>query len=518
MNTQSENTRRIAKNTVYLYGRMLFGMLVSLYTSRVILNALGVEDYGIYNVVGGFVTLFSLVSSSLSAATSRFLTFELGKGDMEQLKRVFSTSLLIHLVLAIIVFVLLETIGIWFLNTRMTIPVERLYAANWVFQASVVSFILGLISVSYNASIISHEHMNVFAFIGIFDVLLRLGIVLFIAYSLLNFDRLIVYSVLLVFVSICLQCIYFRYCRKHFEECRLRFCFDRQIWKEMSSFAGWNFIGIMACMLSNHGVNILLNIFCGPILNAARGISNTVNTAVNSFVGNFVTALNPQIIKSYAVNNYESVMSLVERGARFSFYVLLIFALPILFETDFVLTLWLKQYPIHTTNFVRLLLICSLLDVLTNTLVTLQFATGRIRNYQLAVGGTLLMNFPLSYICLKNGFLPEAVYWVAIFISISCIFLRLFFLKRTIGLSIKSYLKKVVLNVFVVFLTAIIIPIMVYLQMPLGWKRFIVLSLSCLICSVLSACFIGCSVSERHFIFCKIVILKKYFCCSKSIR
>ena len=509
MDSKTENTKRIAKNTLMLYVRMLFSMLVSLYTSRVILNALGVEDYGIYNVVGGFVAMFSLISSSLSSASSRFLTFELGKGDMAQLKRVFSTSLLIHIVLAFIVLVLLETIGVWFLNTRMTIPAERLYAANWVFQASIVSFILGLVSVSYNASIVSHEHMGVFASIGIVDVLLRLGIVLFIAYSFLNFDKLIVYSLLLVFVGVCLQCVYFGYCKKHFEECRFRLNFDKRTWKEMSSFAGWNFIGCTAQLLKDQGVNLLLNLFVGPVLNAARGIATAVNAAVLSFVGNFMTALNPQITKSYAAGEYAYMMSLIERGARFSFYILFLLALPILFETEFVLTLWLKQYPAHTVNFVRLVLLLAMCDVLSNTLITLQAATGKIRNYQMAVGGMLMLNFPFSYFCLKRGCSPESILVVALLLSVLCLLLRLLFLKQMISFSMCRYLRHVCLNVVVVSLLATIIPIVIYLQMEYGWQRFLFVTIACLLCGSTSIYTIGCSASEQRFFIEKIKSIKQ---------
>lgn len=492
-----------------LYVRMLFGMLVSLYTSRVVLNTLGVEDYGIYNVVGGFVAMFSLISNSLSSSTSRFLTFELGKGDMENLKKVFSTSLLIHITLAIVVLISAETIGVWFLNTQMTIPAERLYAANWVFQASVFSFMFGLFSVPYNASIVSHERMGIFASIGILDVVARLCIVLFIAYSSWHFDRLVVYSLLLVVVSMVLQCIYLSYCRKHFEECRLNLSFDRNYWNEMSSFAGWNFIGCTAGLLKDQGVNVLLNLFVGPVLNAARGVASSVNTAVYSFAGNFMAALNPQITKSYAAGEHSYMMSLVERGSRFSFYILLMLALPILFETEFVLTLWLKQYPAHTVNFVRLVLLLTLCDVLSNTLITLQNATGKIRNYQLAVGGVLMLNFPLSYICLKMNFPPESVFVVALLISVTCLLLRLVFLKRMVQLSIRRYLSKVCFNVGVVSLSAIILPGILYMYMGYGWQRFLSVTAICLLCSSISIYVIGCSTSERRFILDKARTVKK---------
>ncbi len=506
--SHAENTKRIAKNTLMLYVRMLFSMLVSLYTSRVVLNTLGVEDYGIYNVVGGFVAMFSIISNSLSASVSRFLTFELGRGDMQRLKEIFSTSLMIHLALAGIVFILAESIGIWFLNAQMTIPPERLYAANWVFQASILSFMFNLSSVPYNASITSHERMSAFAYIGILDVVLRLLIVLFIAYVPFHFDKLIVYSLLLVAVGMSLQCIYLWYCRKNFEECRFRLCFNKKYLKDISRFAGWNFIGSTSGLLKDQGVNILLNLFIGPIINAARGIAVSVNTAVTGFAGNFMAAVNPQLTKSYASGDKEYMFSLSERSTRFSFYIILLFALPIMLEANFVLTLWLKQFPEHTVNFVRLVLLLTLCDMLSNTLITIQLATGKIRNYQIAVGGMQMMNFPLSYICLKLEMAPESTYIVAIFVSLACLTLRLFFLRGMVDLSITRYIHNVCLNVMLVAVTALIIPALVHFNMLYGWGRFVTVVILCIICVGLSAYFIGCSVSERHFICDKVSALK----------
>lgn len=511
MTTQQENTKRIAKNTLMLYVRMLFSMLVSLYTSRVVLQALGVEDYGIYNVVGGVVAMFSMISNSLSASASRFLTFELGKGDTDGLKRVFSTSLSIQLILVGIIVVLAETIGLWFLNTHMTIPANRLYAANWVFHASVLTFVINLLSVPFSASIISHERMSAFAYIGILDVVLRLLIVLFIAYSGLGFDRLIIYALLLVGVVCIMQAIYWRYCTRHFEECRLKLNFDIGYWKEMSSFAGWNFIGCTAGLLKDQGVNILLNLFLGPIINAARGIANTVNNVMTSFASNFMTALNPQITKSYAAGDYSYMFSLVERGSRFSYYILLLFALPILFEADIVLTLWLKHYPAHTVNFVRLILLVTMCDILSNTLINLQNATGKIRNYQLAVGGMLLMNFPLSYICLKIGFQPESTFIVALIVAVACLFLRLLFLRKMVGLSMRRYLHKVCGNVMCVTLAAAVLPTLLYLQMADGVMRFLLMCVLTALCSTTAIYFIGCNRNERDFIKSRIVSIRQKF-------
>lgn len=501
MQDHAENTKRIAKNTLMLYGRMLFSMVVSLYTSRVVLNTLGVVDYGIYNAVGGFVAMFSLISSSLSSAVSRFLTFELGRGDQERLNKAFSTSLIIHITLAIVVFIVAETVGVWFVNNKMTIPTDRLYAANWVFQASIFSFMFGLYSVPYNASIVSHERMSAFAYIGILDTTLRLLIVLFIAYSAWQFDKLIAYSVLLVFLSILLQCIYLWYCRVNFEECRLRLSFNKEFWSEISAFAGWNFIGCAAQLLKDQGVNIILNIVNGPVLNAARGIATSVNAALTSFSENFMTALKPQITKSYAMQDYEYMMFLVERGARFSFYILMSLTIPIFLETEYILSLWLINYPAHTVNFVRLILLLSLIDVLSSTLITVQLATGKIRNYQIAVGGTLLLNFPLSYLSLKIGFPPESVYLVAIMVSILCLILRLFFLKSMVGLSISKFIHNVLLNVIVVILLSIIIPYILRVRLSYGFTRFVIVGIVSLFCSALSILYIGCSKSERRKLF-----------------
>lgn len=511
MQDHAENTKRIAKNTLMLYGRMLFSMVVSLYTSRVVLNTLGVVDYGIYGVVGGFVSMFSLISSSLSSAVSRFLTFELGRGDKERLGKAFSTSLLIHIALAIVVLILAETVGVWFVNNKMTIPPDRLYAAKWVFQASIFSFMFGLFSVPYNASIVSHEKMNAFAYIGILDTTLKLLIVLFIAHCTWHFDKLIVYSILLVAVSISLQCVYLVYCRKNFSECRLRIGFDKKFWKEISAFSVWNFIGCTAGILKDQGVNILLNLFVGPVLNAARGVASSVNGAVSGFAGNFMTALNPQITKSYASGDLNYAHYLVERGSRFSFYILLFFAVPILLETDFILTIWLKQYPEHTLNFVRLVLLLSLVDSLSNTLITLQNATGRIRNYQLVVGGILLLNFPLSYACLKLGMAPESTYLVAIVVGIMCLLARLMFVRRTAQLAMGSFIKNVVLNVVMVTIASIILPFIIHSLLPYGWVRFVIVGFVSVLAATSSIIFIGCNKNERFFIFGKMKAIMARF-------
>ena len=447
--------------------------------------------------------MFSLISTSLSSSVSRFLTVELGRGNKENLKSVFSTSLSIQVALAAIVFVVAESFGTWFLNTHMTIPEERLYAANWVFQASIISFLFGLFSVPFNASIIAHEHMSAFAYIGILDVILKFAAVCFVAYAPCPFDKLIIYAILLLLIGIGLQLIYIIYCRRHFEECRLKFSFERNYWKEMSSFAGWNFIGCTAGLLKDQGVNLLFNIFFGPILNAARGLASTVNNVIAAFANNFMTALNPQLTKSYAAGDKEYCFSLVNRGSRFSFYIMMFFAIPLILETDFALNLWLEEFPEHTVNFVRLVLVLSMSDIISNTLIHLQLATGKIRDYQIVVGGILLLNFPLSYIALQLGASPEVTYIIAIAISLFCMIMRLVFLRKMAGISMKQFMTKVYFNILIVSIAAFIIPFLIHMSMDEGWTRFLVVGFTSVITSGLSICFIGCTHNERAFLFLK---------------
>lgn len=497
--SQKENTKRIAKNTLMLYVRMLFGMLVSLYTSRVVLQALGVEDYGIYNVVGGVVAMFSLLSGSLSAAVSRFLTFELGRNDSERLKKVFSSALCVHALLALVVFVLSETIGVWFLNYQMNIPADRMVAANWVFQFSIFSFLLGLFSVPYNASIVSHERMGIFAFVGIGDSILQLCIVLLIAYGGVPADKLILYAGLLVLKGVLFQLFYFYYCRKSFDECRFRLVFDKPLLKEMTGFAGWNFIGASSALLRDQGGNILLNLFYGPALNAARGIATQVSNAIGAFVGNFMVALNPQITKSYAAGEYDYTFSLIFKGARFSYYLLLWLALPVLLNTQYILSLWLDVVPDHAIFFVQLVLVFSMCEAISNPLITVMLATGKIRKYQIIVGGLQMMNFPLSYLFLKMGFLPEVVVMVAIFLSLICLGARLILLRDMIQLPVTRFLYNVCGKIILVTVLAFVVPFFVRWELPAGFWGVIMSCIVCLIWTAAILFIVGCSASERRF-------------------
>ena len=505
-NQTSDNNKRIAKNTLLLYFRMLFMMVVSLYTSRVILNALGVEDFGIYNVVGGVVAMFTVISGSLSAAISRFITYELGKGDQSKLNRIFSASVTIQLLLSLIIVVLIESVGVWFLNAKMTIPVDRMTAANWVLQFSIITFVINLISVPYNAAIIAHEKMSAFAYISILEAVCKLAIAFLIIVS--PMDKLIFYAILMCTVSIIVRFTYGHYCKKHFAECTYHFHWDKDILKQMFGFAGWNFIGAASAVLRDQGGNIVINLFYGPAVNAARGIAIQVNNAITGFVTNFMTALNPQITKSYATNDREYMMTLIYQGARLSFYMLLLLSLPILVNTHYILVIWLKLVPEHAVLFVQLILIFAMSESISNPLITAMLATGKIRDYQIVVGGLQMLNLPISYICLRLGCMPESVLIVAIIISQCCLATRLYMLRGMIGLSSMMYMKKVYLNVIMVTLVAVIIPGLLAHQLSESFLSFIFLSLVAMASTATTEFIIGCNKKERTFVIDKIKTIK----------
>lgn len=492
--TESGN-KRIAKNTAVLYVRMLVMMLIGFFTARVTLNALGVTDYGINNVVGGLVSMFSLLSTSLSTSTGRFLTFGLGKGDLDQLKNIFSTTINIHVILAIVVVIAIESIGVWFLNHKMIIPAERLYAANWVLQCSVVIFAIGLLSVPYNSAIIAHEKMAAFAYMTIFDAVFKLIIVAGIYYY--GGDKLILLSVLMLLESLIRQAIYWIYCKRKFEECVYTKGWNKQISREIFSFAGWNFIGCTAGLMKDQGVNIVINLFSGPVVNAARGIAMQVNGIINQFTGGFMTALNPQITKSFASGDLQRMHTLIYQGTRLSYFLFMLLSIPVFFEIERLLYIWLGQVPEHTVLFARLVLILSLGEIISNALITAQVATGNIKKYQIVVGGILLLNLPVSYLLLKLGMVPEVTVVVAIVISQICLVARLWFLRSMIHLPVKQFLKRVYFNVLRVTFIAVIPPAICYFLIAQPIIRFFAVCIVSGITSLTAIYYVGCNIEER---------------------
>ena len=503
MSLQSNNNKRIAKNTLLLYFRMLFMMVVSLYTSRVILNALGVEDFGIYNVVGGVVAMFSVISGSLSAAISRFITYELGKGDQSKLNKIFSASVTIQLLLSLIIVVLIESVGVWFLNAKMTIPAERMTAANWVLQFSIVTFVIGLISVPYNAAIIAHEKMSAFAYISILEAVGKLAIAFLIMVS--PMDRLIFYAILMCVVGLIVRFTYGHYCKKHFAECTYHFHWDKTLLKTMSGFAGWQFFGTGSYMLMTQGVNILLNFFFGPIVNAARGVAVQVDGVVQQFVNNFTTAINPQITKSYAAGNKEYMFQLIYSGAKYSFFLVLFFAVPIMLEANYILELWLKNVPEHTYSFLRLIVAIDLLYVLSNTMMTAMTATGDIKKYQIIVGGTGMLVFPIAWVCFYLGLPAETAFIIQFLIFVVQLIYRIFLLHQMIGLPIWEFVQKVIVKSVVVALFAFVIPTCFHYILPFGeFIRLVVVCIVSVISTILSIYVFGLSMPEKIFIKDKI--------------
>lgn len=488
------NKRRIAKNTLFLYGRMLFSLIVSFLTAGVLLSTLGVVDYGIYNVVGGLVIMFSLVSGSLSASTSRFLTFELGKEDGEP-NKVFNASLQIHLLIIAVVVVLLETVGLWFLEHEMNIPQNRMLAAQYVFQFSVFAFALNLLSVTYNADIIANEHMDAFAYIGILDTVLRL-IILYLLW-IGNFDKLILYSFLQFAVSLIIQSVYMIYCRYNFEESKLHRTFHKDMFLKIAGFSGWNFIGSSAALLRDQGVNLCINIFCGPAINASRAIGVRVNSMVSVFGHNLLSAFNPQITKNYASGNLVDVTNLCILGSRYGFLLLFLISFPIMVRMEYLLELWLHNVPEHSVAFGILALLLSLVDILSIPLITLLLATGDIKWYQISVGGTLLLNVPISYVLLRLGYAPEWTVVVAIGLSLVCLFIRLKMAQMLAGFPINRFLKEVLVKVVTVTIIALLFYWTTTQYFNLASTGAILYVLTCGAFNMIILYFIGLNRNER---------------------
>lgn len=477
-------------------------MGVSLYTSRVVLSELGISDFGIYNVIGGVVMLFSSINSTMATAVQRFMNFEMGKKNFKRLNDIFNTSVIIHFYIAGIIFILLESIGVWFVNMQMNIDPAKMDAANWVLQFSIFTFVVTVISVPYNAAIIANEKMKAFAFISIIDV----GLKLLVAFSIgwMSFDKLKMYAVLMFLVSVILRFIYGIYARRNFEECRFKWKWDKILFKDMTAFAGWNLIGVSSTLIRTQGINIVLNIFFGTIVNAAMGIANQVKQTVDNFTNNFLTAIAPQITKSYAAKDYDYLMKLIFRGSKYSFFLILLLTLPILIETDFLLGIWLKEVPRYTVDFVRLMLIIGIIESLSKTLIQTMFATGDIKKYQIIVGSVTILNLPLSILFLYWGYNPQITMTIGVFIAVFALMVRLVMLKSMISLNVRKFLTKVVLVVLMVSVLSALVPLLITFFMEQGVIRFLITGFLSLVFVAASVFGVGLSKSERSFLINKI--------------
>ena len=511
MSTESaNNNKRIAKNTLLLYVRMLFLMVVSLFTSRVILNTLGVEDFGIYNVVGGIVAMFTIISGSLTSAISRFLTFELGKGDKEKLKTIFSTSVNIQLGLSAIIILIGEIVGIWFLNNQMNIPAERMMAANYILQCSLGIFVLNLLSVPYNASIIAHEKMGAYAYISILDIVLKLAV----AYAIMlsPFDRLISYGVLLLAESIFIRLIYGLYSKRNFEECTYHLIYDKAVLRKMVSFAGWNFLGVTAGTLNTQGVNILMNVYFGVAVNAARGIAVQASAAISQFVQSFTTAVNPQITKSYAVGDITYMHTLVCQSSKFSAYLFLLMAIPLSVETPEIFEIWLKIPPEYAVLFFRLSLLGTLMDsVLSNSLMTAIFATGDIKKYQVYVTICGGMVFPLTWLAYLMGASPDSTYIIYFIVYCVVLYVRLYVIQQKVHLQIKEYARNVLVKFIPVAVLSYLVPISIAYLMPASFGRILITTIVSVVITCAIIYSIGLTIGERNMVMSKVKkITNKY--------
>lgn len=502
MTNPSSNNHRIAKNTVALYFRMLLTLAVSLFTSRVILDSLGVEDYGIYNLVGGFVTIFNIIRAGLLASTQRFITYDLGKGNIKVLKDTFSTCVIIFVFISLLIVIIAEAVGVWFIDNKLAIPEERMGAAHWVFQLSLATLVITLISYPYNALIIAHEHMKVFAYISIYEAFAKLAV----AYALYvsPFDKLIIFAILLCVVQLTVRFFYNSYCLRNFEEAKVKWRVNRTKIKSILGFTGWEMFGSVANMGYTQGLNVLLGIFFNPVVNAARGIAVQVQSAIVGFVNSFQTAINPQITKSYASNNKGYMYYLIFAGSRFSYYLLFIFALPIFLEANQVLNIWLKTVPEYSVLFFRIIIIVSMIDAISNSVITSVEATGNIKKYQIIVGGILLMIVPVAYVVLKLGGEPYTVFLVHFVFSIIALIARLIMGHNIVGFRLSYFMRDVLLPIVMVSFISIIPPILVYSIMSESFLRLVLVILMSVISILLSVFFVGIKKEEKQMLISKV--------------
>jgi O-antigen/teichoic acid export membrane protein len=504
---ETTSNKRVAKNTVYLYIRMLLVMIVSIYTSRIVLENLGIEDYGIYNVVGSVVTMFAFLKTALAGATHRYVAYSLGQGDAFRLKVVFSNSLLLHVIIALLIVFMAESIGLWFLYNKLVIPEIRFDAALWAFQFSIFVCFIGVVEVPFDAEIIAHERMGIYAYVAIVDVFVKLGIAFLLAFT--QWDKLIFYAALLFLLELIKLFFYYFYCRLSFNEVRISYIKDYPLMKEMSMFAGWNLFGHFASAIYAQGLNILLNIFFGPIVNAARGISVSVNAAVHGFITNFQTAVMPQITKSFASQDLERYRELIFMSSKFSFYLYLIIAFPVFLEIDTILGVWLVEVPAHANNFIRLVLIGGTTSAFFSPINHACLATGHNRLFISIRGLTTLIIIPVSYILLLFIEKPEVVYFVEVIVLFVSIFIQIRIAQPHTGVSIRDCLDNVIYRCLITFVICTPLPSFLYLMLPSNYIVFFVVCISCVMASLLSIYFVGLNRKEKSFVLSKIPFVNK---------
>ena len=487
--------KRIAQNTMLLYVRIGLIMLVGLYTSRVVLDALGVDDFGIYNAVGGIVMMFSFLSSTMSTSCQRFYSYEMGRGNFEELRHTCSLCVIVFAAIMVVVAVLAEGSGIWLMYNKMHLA-NRTNASWWVLHCSVVSFMFTIMRTPFVGMVIAKEKMKVFAYMSVIEVLGNLCVAFMIARY--GGDRLILYSLLMIVVNASVTIFYLIYCGVFYPECKFNFYWDKNRFLEIFGFAGWNMIGSLSSICKSHGLNILLNIFFSPVVNAARGLAHKIFITLQAFAENFYWAVRPQIIKSYSVGDHEAMLKLVCQSSKFSYFLMLVVSLPVYMETPFLLGIWLKEVPDYTVIFTRLAIINAVVESLGNPMAAAMQAYGKIRNYNLAVGGFVLSILPISYLLLKLGFPPQTVFYVSIVICTLAILVRLLFVRQCVGLSLRRYAASVVFPVVVVTILASALPIAMSLMVENEILRFFAVTAVSLAATALTVLFIGMTATERR--------------------
>ena len=491
------NSKKILKNTIILYARMIFIMLIALYTSRVVLKSLGIEDYGLYNVVGGVVAIFSFLRSSMTTSTQRFLSYELGRiRGTDESNRVFCASVTTHICISIVLFVLCETVGLWLLNSQVNIPEGRELAANVIFHFSVVSICTSLLTVPYTACVIAHEDMTYFAYVSIFESFLNLFIAISISYTS-SMDRLILYGFLIMMIAIINITIYWLICRRSYKECHYSFRWDVTMIKKVFSFSSWNLLGQMASVISTQGASLLMNVFYSVAANAAMGVAQQVNHAVSGLVSNFQTAYQPQITKSYAADEFDSLKRLVFQASKVSFFLIFIVSLPILFNIDVLLDLWLDKVPHYSNVFCIFILISSMMTALGGPLWISIFATGKIRNYQIVMSLAYFLDIIIVYILFRLGFSPVAAVVVKAVVYFLIVFIRLYYCDKQVpSFSALQYLYKVLVPVLFSVLVSVLFAYLISLYTPNMYMRLLGI-VATLLVSVGSAYTIGLARNER---------------------
>lgn len=498
MYTQSDNSKRIAKNSLFMTIRMIVVLLITLYTSRIILNVLGVEDYGIYNIVAGFVTMFGFLNSSLSNGIQRFFNYELGKNGIEGANKVYNMALLIQVILAIVIIIPTEVFGMWYLHNKMVIPEERMFAAEWVFQLSLITFLLHILQVPYTASVLAHERMDFYAIISVFDVFVKLGCIFMI--PLFDTDYLILYGTIITLIAFISLLAYIIYAKIKFKEIHIRPIFYKSLFKNMLSFSGWNMFGTLGHMFKDLGVNLVLNFFFGPIVNAARGVANQVNSGLQSFVSNITIPVRPQLIQSYSQGNITRSLNLTYTISKLSCFVLLLMALPIILEIDYILLIWLgdKNIPTYTASFIVIIVVNSFLNNLNSAISGLVHASGMMKKYQLAGGSISLISVIVVYVSMLFMKVPELALFVILIMDIIRQIIALIIVKFIVPeFSFNIYIKNVIFPLLKIAFIGMTIPICIHYLLPYGMMRFLIVSILGLFSIGISIYILGLDANEK---------------------